>query len=421
MTTTLARPGEILSVPVTASQFEVDAETIKLLATLADCVFFTSLIPEEGQTVRVAVVYHQQGAEGLAGVYDASPYEEDPPLTWDVTSFRPIPLSAATLAKFSRGLEYGAQLVVIGRKEDALYIEGVARRLPRTDGGDVLRLAAPRPGVLAFERGFRELLRFEDGKQVPSALDVIGQTGPIRAAIGAITKDPSREELFSKTDSAIRRLIQKMRATRAGGILALLPEEPKEAVLSDIVYRRNDSRLLSMRIRDEWDRRCDIINDMFRNALTEDNEASGLQDRNAMRDITDAISNRDAMRDAADVASERLEAAINDVAQLSAIDGAVLAGPAGPGLAIYGAGYKIPTPKESEESKENVVLALDVAAERTTPYDIRQHGTRHRAAVSFAHVNPGGVAFVCSEDGPVKCTLRIGDHVALWPVRISET
>jgi hypothetical protein len=49
------------------------------------------------------------------------------------------------------------------------------------------------------------------------------------------------------------------------------------------------------------------------------------------------------------------------------------------------------------------------------------HGARHRAAINFAYKNPGGVAFVISEDGPVKCALRVGDEVIVWPVGILET
>ena len=242
--------------PTTASQFRVDAALMKTLAELADVVFFASLIPEEGEPVRVAIVYHQQGAEGLAGVYDASREEEDPPLAWDVTSFRPSRLTATALAKFSRGLEYGTRLVVVGGRAhegNGLNIEGVARRLPYADGGDVIRLAAPRPGVLAFERGSREILRFQDGESVPSGLDVFGDEGPIRTAIGAITKDPRPpgfSNFYSFTDSAIRRLVRRMRATRAGGILAIMPKTPEEIALQSVGYRRHDSSLLSVRIRD---------------------------------------------------------------------------------------------------------------------------------------------------------------------------
>lgn len=400
---------------------------MKTLAGLADFVFFASLIPEESEPVRVAVVYHKQGAQGLAGVHDASPEEEDPPLAWDVTAFRPSHLTAAALAKFSRGLEYGTQLVVVGgceREGDELKIEGIARRLPHADGGDVIRLAAPRPGVLAFEQGSREIWRFEAGQSVPPALDVFGNKGPIRTAIGKITRDPSPERLFSATNRVIRRLIHKMRATHAGGILAIMPEEPDETILSSVKYRRGVPSSLSARIRDEWDKRSAIINEMMRNALTdignEERRGSETGSRDAMHVTVDVASERldiaSQLRDAADVATDRLEAAIDDVAQLSAIDGAVLAGP---GLAIYGAGYKISTPRESSEI--DVVQALDVAMERTEAYDIHQHGTRHRAAVAFAYDNPGGLAFVVSEDGPVRCALRIEDHVAVWAVHISET
>lgn len=425
MTTTLLRPGEILGLlrpgeilgQIPASQFEVDTDTMKTLATLADIVFFASLIPEEGEPVRVAVVYHQQGAEGLVSVNNAAR------LKWDVTAFEPSTFTPTKLAKFSRGLEYGAQLVVVGGRDgegDGLRIEGVARRL--SDAGHVIRLAAPRPGVLAFERGSREILRFKDGEHVDSALDVFDNEGPIRTALNKITKDTSRNidipvmmgesehrVCLSPTHQALRRLIQRMRATRAGGILAIMPEKPKETILQkEVGYRLMDSNSLSERI--EYDSQKQDALCKYEDALRWDKASMSTYNGNEHHLAADA--------------SARLEAAIDDVAQLSAIDGAVLAGPSavGRGLAIYGAGYKIAIPEIPENEKPIVVLlARDVAMERTEPYDIQQHGTRHRAAVSFAFHNPDGVAFVVSEDGPVKCALLVQDHVVLWPVRVSET
>jgi hypothetical protein len=401
--TVLMYPNQVLSRTIAASQLEMDSDEMNALAVLTDVLFFASLAVEEGDPVRLALVYHKYGATGLAGVYDGDPAEE-PPLAWDVTPFGPKPLDAALLAKFSRGLEYGTQLVVVGGHigdGGGLTIEGTARRRSNTDGGHVVRLAAPRAGVIAIERAYNEIWRFEAGQHVPSALDVIGEEGPIRSAISGITQGLDLKWVSFPANATIRRLIRRMRRTCAGGILAIMPKNPCDNILQRVVYRYADPGLLSSRIRDYWNKESAVVNELLRNAEKD------------VRD-TSEVWERDSLREAADEASERLETTIDGIAQLSAIDGAVLAGP---GLAIYGAGYKIPTPRDRVE----VVRALDIAMKHTEQYDMRQHGTRHWAAVSFAYDNPNGIAFVISEDGPIKCALRIENHVAIWPVHVSET
>jgi hypothetical protein len=113
-----------------------------------------------------------------------------------------------------------------------------------------------------------------------------------------------------------------------------------------------------------------------------------------------------------DSAEEALEAGIDDLAQLSAIDGAVLAGP---GLSVYGGGYLMPS-----DPNVRALRAANADATKTEPF-ARRHGGRHQAGFSFAYDNPGGVAFVVSEDGPVRCAMRIADQVVVWLVRLLET
>jgi hypothetical protein len=412
---TLKRPGEILSMPSTASVLGIETEGMRNLSVVADVVFFASLLAEESEPVRVAVVYHQEGAAGLTEVYDDEP-DEDPPLAWNVTRFGPRPFTAVNLAKFSRGLEYGRQLVVVGGRDGndgGLMIDGVARRLPRTDGGRVIRIAAPRSGVIAFERGYREILRFEAGQSVPPALNVLGNTGPIRNSVKLITGDGSSSDgLFLPTEMALRNLVRRMRATHAGGILAILPERASDAIISQVGYLRHDSTLLSTRVHDEWSNRGEIINDYFR-AVPDVDDSQSYSKEN----LADAASNREALLDAAKVASDRLEAEIEDIARLSAIDGAVLAGPAIKGLAIYGAGYVIPN---KPVPPQKLFRALDIEGTRAEPYTFRR-GARHGAAFSFAFENPGAVAFVISEDGPVSCALRVGEQLNVWSVQVLET
>ena len=376
---------------------------------LVDTLFFASLMVEEGESVGVAVVHHEAGAAGLAQVMDTDcDPEEGASPAWNVTAISRQRFDARSLAKLSRGIEYGTQLVVVGGTGAELWIEGIARRLPRTDGGDAMRIAAPRPGVLVFEEGFEEVLRFEAGERVPPGLDVLGRAGPVRAAVGAITGDsmtmigdsagPGGRAFYSYsyTESALLQLLRKMRATGDGAILAMLPRAPGEAVLDQIKYRLLDVTVLASRIHTH---------------KRKQRAAFGV--RIATVDTTTLHRDQVEALDAARAEAEALDAAIDDVARLSAIDGAVLTGPH---LDLYGAGYIIP----SKPLPLEPLLASDARMTDVQPYAAR-HGARHHAAFSFAHENPGAVAFVVSEDGPVSCALRVEDRVVVWPVRLSET
>ena len=389
----LKYPRELLS--TVFKEVGVEARGRRLLTALVDTVFFASMITVEGSMARVAVVFHPEGAAGLAKVRDQSgDLGDEPELAWDVTPLVATELDVASLAKLSRGLEYGRQVVVIRGTVNRLRIDGIARRRKNTDGGDVVRITAPRPGVIVFERAFQEILRFEAGQRLSPALDVLGEDGPIRDAVGAIVGEKgSGSHFYSFSESALRDLIRRVRGTGSGGILALYPKAPAESVLRAMRVRRVDTSILSARISDASNKRIDVS---FAEA---DEKRSSLARAQARR--------------AADDARERLDSAIEDVARMSAIDGAVVGGPK---LAIYGAGVVL----ESGDHCE-IVRAHDLALKKTTPYAAHIRGARHRAAFYFTEKNPGSVVFVVSEDGPVSCALVHEGRVVVATVHVSDT
>jgi hypothetical protein len=373
----------------------------KTLLALVDTVFFASLSLEEGQPVRVAIVHEERGSTGLVDVLDSSPpehwAEDGPPRAWDVAAFDRRPFEPRVLAKFSRGLKYGTQLAVVGGRAPNLWIDGIARRTPGTDGGPVTRIAAPRPGVIVFEERGQELLRYDAGRRIRPPVDILGTDGPLRHAVAAITADV-QSPFGSSSETAIMKLVRRMRATGMGGIFAMLPATPHESVLAKVRYRRADVKILADRIRSDREKSFSWFAVMIA-ATDKDLSAEEVRSLHARR--AESESARDA-----------LDAAVDDIAQLSSIDGALLAGPH---LEVYGGGYLIPLVSGFE-----CVSALDAEIRTLIPH-ADGYGARHQAAFSFAYNNPGGVAFVVSEDGPVSCALRIADRVVVWQVYVPET
>jgi hypothetical protein len=393
-------PREILEEVVRRGGCE--KSRLPVLIALADAVFFASLCVEEGESVRVAIVYDEGGADALSQQVDSVDDEEvDPQRTWDVTRLRSQDFTSERLAKFSRGLRYGTQLVVVGGAPGQLRIEGFARRRQNAVGGDALRIAAPHPGTLIFEQDFREVLRMDAGHAGSPCFDVLGDDGPARVAVGKITGDPGHVEGYSFTESALLGLLRGMRATSAGGTVLLFPNAPCDGVLNQIKYRLVDETLLADRVRSD---RTDSFRWVLRGiGMLEGQQALSLSD----------VQARELAHEAATAASESLNSTIQDLASMSAIDGALVMGP---GLKVYGAGYMIPVHRETP----HVVCALDLLASSTKEHS-HMHGARHTAAFSFVSSTPGSVAFVVSEDGPISCATLSDKRVVVWPVRVSET
>ncbi|MBA3456361.1 MAG: hypothetical protein H0T42_24890, partial [Deltaproteobacteria bacterium] len=343
------------------------------------------------------------GSAGLRAVSDETPEnQEDPDLAWDVTEIDRREFAPRTLAKLSKGVEYGRQLVVVGGQPGDLWIDGIARRSPSTDGGNVLRVAAPHPGALVVEYGERELLRFDAGKRRASPLDVFGEQGPVRSKLDSIRKiNAVVQPDFSFVESILRQLISRMRATGAGAILAMLGREPTDDELTAVKYHRVNHNILAdnfveeHRLRTAW--RGERMAFVDKVQLTKDE-----------------LYARDHARESRERSRRALQSAIEDVARMSAIDGAVLAGPS---LNIYGAGYLVAS---KSVAQIDVVLAADVHGRDLQPMPSLT-AARHKAAYTFAFDNPDGIAFVVSEDGPVRCAMRDGERVIVWPVRVPET
>jgi hypothetical protein len=48
------------------------------------------------------------------------------------------------------------------------------------------------------------------------------------------------------------------------------------------------------------------------------------------------------------------------------------------------------------------------------PASLSQFGTRHRAMMRHCYENEGAVGFVISQDGDIRATTKVGDHLVLW-------
>lgn len=102
-----------------------------------------------------------------------------------------------------------------------------------------------------------------------------------------------------------------------------------------------------------------------------------------------------------EAAETRARELITRVAGLAAVDGAVLVTDR---LRVLGFGVEVLAP-----AKITTIELLDGTTREVTAY-----GTRHRSAFRFCEAYPRGAAFVCSQDGGIKCIRNIDGRVRVW-------
>lgn len=113
-----------------------------------------------------------------------------------------------------------------------------------------------------------------------------------------------------------------------------------------------------------------------------------------------------------------LDDAVSFVAELAALDGAVVLGP---DLGVLGFGVKLDTHHPPPLSE--VRLCLDHTASRSVEFGFGHLGTRHKSAIAFAHQHPRTVVLVVSGDGVVTSMLRPspGKALLIWrPVTVGS-
>jgi Probable sensor domain DACNV len=118
----------------------------------------------------------------------------------------------------------------------------------------------------------------------------------------------------------------------------------------------------------------------------------------------------------AEDADEAITGAIEFIATLSRIDGAVVLTDS---LDVLGFGAEIIVP----DTKGKVSIARTGRPRGKTSVDFSRYGTRHRSAMRYCGVHHDALALVVSEDGPVRAIrysrgrLWFWDNLQLWDVR----
>ena len=374
----------------------------EVLKPLAEALFFASLATEEQRPTRVSLVWVEGGANQLRALRDddeaAQHQGVDPELAWHVIQLERRPLDVTTLVKLAPVTDFGSSALVVGGSATDFYVDGVARFNRRTDGGQCLVLHAEAAGVVSVTYKRVELFSLERGLSVRPPPNVLAVEGPVRDAIKGIAREGSRRSIFEMGlhYTVAAGLLQAVNATRRGGLLLLLPSEPNQQALAATKLPAVSTDALAGPLAAYRHANRRWIGLAFKRAPVDEDWAVPPEEVEAEQ--------------ARRLAYSDLESAIADVGRLAAIDNALLLSP---GFMLVGAQFEVPS-----QGATLVVEARDALGQHVVPYDMRRHGSRHRAAACFANAHPGAVALVASADGPSKAFMRLGDRVTMWQLRL---
>ncbi len=369
------------------------------LAELMRIVFFASLRREEGQEVaiRIAVIEREQlGREQFfAPCLRFLPFLPEPELSVDLA------------VKLSGALDTRTSTLVAVPNGQSFKVAGIAYFGPHASRLDpdpsscpahqALSVVARQPGQLLIAYANGLIGRVTDGKFIA------GEPTPLVSSKlgGALLDRVKAHRGFQKHEiaywqyysAALERLLELSAARGHGGTILWVPNEATNLISTHVDVRRPFSA-------------APDISEPLDEILNADAREHAIRPK--VSGPSPAFVPVDAV--AAPVLRNIYKRRINEhlalLAQLTCVDGALIVDEL---LRPLGFSAVI---KQSPEWTGPVVSKSQVSPGQV---DLTKVGTRHKSAVTFAANCAGAVAFVVSQDGPVRGIMRSGDEVWWWP------
>lgn len=356
---------------------ETRPSTPELCGALFQAVFYASLRREEGRFSKIDVAFTGSRVPG-----------GDTCIPFAIMT----PCTEATLAKLAPAietrstrigvLELGGELVIWGLVHDGSakfdLVRGEAFSAAETPA---LHVSSGEVGHLRVESLFGLIFEFRGGRVQDPPLPVFDEPGlvadrlkrsmPVFEPIAGPNPRAHRQFTYPAT---LRRLLRLAREHQRGACILLV--SAREAVSG-------------LRIETEIPEGA--------TALTRALESMAGEE-------TWKLQRPPVPADSLEVVTRAYRDALAMIAQLTAVDGAVLLGY---DLTVLGFGATI----QSLEAK-SVLRAANLDGTGRTAF--AGVGHRHKSAAAFCSANASAAAFVISEDGPISCMVRDGEDVIVF-------
>jgi hypothetical protein len=234
---------------------------------------------------------------------------------------------------------------------------------------DVLTVTATAPGAIVISRGFAQIGRFVLGRFYPAqptpfVFRALGQYLAGHVEGHSLAQDQGYPDMYFR---AIEYVLAQIEDRGHGGTVVLLRSDALEGALRDTAVRY-------------------LVRDT-------------LHMREAFHQLLRWSHSRDVDTILIVAATKELRERLDFLAQLACVDGALLLGDS---MAPVGYGATL----QAQTWTGDVVPGPAPQADQVQLLNLRQLGTRHNSAASFAAAHPGSIAFVISHDGPIRAFLR---------------
>jgi len=405
----------------------------KILHEIFNTLFYTSLKTEEGQQIRVTIVYFDPNQVESKVNSETSVAHQ-----WQVVPFsKPIPYTVSSLVKLSKAADvWSSSLAVYTNDDGSLEIWGMVDQALHFQSFLHFETQASiqAPGIfqstITGVGSLNVLLEYEliasltHDHLITNYVNVLERNGPVETLLNSFFSEPAnrlmrvpltttddddeldwRELFIVEMKHALSRILLGVQNYQHGG--ALLITSNQKAYLST-KYQLGYSRIPSSIGRLTKHTKRAYIATSTIDALLESNE-----EHVPKKEYLTEYNTHETI----DETWREIKGAIRYVASLSRVDGLILMDTE---LNVHGFGTVIQLRKEgpNEIWKSRYANPTEKGLQRL---DVDNFGTRHRSMFNYCWNNPGSLGFIVSQDGDVRAVTRVEERLILWEnIRIQQ-
>ncbi|RZK40590.1 MAG: hypothetical protein EOO90_14510 [Pedobacter sp.] len=390
--------------------------TSKILSRLFEILYFTSMKTEEGEQIKVNVVFIDPKTKNNSATAAFSSH------SWELMLFKESrKLDIKNLLKLSRAADpWSSSIGVYLDNDDNLIIHGLIDQAVHTQSyinhetdakpeqAGIFQASIIGIGSLSIVYRFDLIATLKQNILATSFLDVLN-SGPIASLIKENTA-PRRNKLLENISEYLKiptepwldvfdkvwkntlsRLLIQIRSYNQGGAFLIT----KELKGIKCKYELDYSRLAEA-----------VTRVSFFTAQVDLYENKALKFKSKALPPKLASDIALARQDLAS-ANEELRGAIRFVASSSCVDGLILFNSEMEMVGFGGVIEKLKVP-------EKIFFAGDTAGNNLNHGDPKDLGTRHQSMITFCGAVQDSVGFVVSKDGDVRAIMALGEGVVVW-------
>ena len=394
---------------------------VRVLETLFESLFYTSLHTEEGQPIVLHAVL-------------INPDNPDPTPPGRIVKDRwsyirlavPIAFEPTSISKIAMASDpKSSSLAVYPDKENKLWIWGLIDQQQRVhryltheveSGAErpgIIEVSILGSGILSVSEDYVKIAELQVDKLIRPQLDVFSEgiihtklriginpfLNNVRAQVPPeiyIARDHWDDSLTDDWIKVIQRLVIRISGFHHGGALLITPDKNLDglSITYPIQYKRIHGALESLSItRILATNASDNIFDIY------DEKESMIPCDQYLEETVNNADTRDAKNE--------LDGALWFTSVLSRVDGLVVLSPK---LDVLGFGAEI----TAKEQPDKVWVASDCDGNKLTPFDWKQFGTRHRSMMRYCVSIPKSIGIVVSQDGAIRVMTMIDSKLVIW-------